>query len=162
MFLIIELLFIILLALILFMLYGKEKLLAKSALPRAAVEEYWGEKERRLHVRLKKALEVNYSVEKAPHLKNTCKSIDISMGGMKLLVDEKLAAGSVLDLKITLPGSKRTAEVEGEVVWCEELEQLDPSGKRLFHTGIKFSSIKNPYVNPMIDYICSLGTYAEG
>ena len=158
MLLIIELLFIVVLSLILFIIYRHESLLSKHALPQAKVEECWSGKERRQHVRFKKELTVNYAVEKKPHLKNDAKTVDISEGGMKLIMDDKLAKGTILDLKIALQDSRKIAEVEGEVVWNAEMEGTDPSGKRFFYAGIKFIAIKGPAENTLADYIRSLAT----
>lgn len=156
MFLIAELLFIVLLAMILFMLYRNERLRSKHMMPRATMEEYWDGKERRRHFRFQKTLGVSYAVEKKAHLKSNGKTVDISESGMKLLLDEKLPKGVILDLMIELPGSKKMAEVEGEVVWSEEVAEKHPSGKRFFHSGIRFSAIKEPSGKSLIDYIRSV------
>lgn len=156
MFLIIELLFILLLAMILFSLHINEGASAKRSLPRAIMEEYWDGRERRKHVRFKKCLEITYIVKKGANSKKGGETMDISEGGIKLLLDEKLNKGMVLDLIIELPDSKRTAEVEGEVVWSEDVKEKDASGKRLFYSGVMFSAIKDPSGRSIIDYIRSL------
>ena len=156
MFLIIELLFILLLAMIMLMLHLNERTSVKKSLPRAIMEEYWDGRERRKHVRFKKNLEVIYIIKNRPNSKKESQTIDISEGGMKLLLDEKLAKGLILDLIIELPDSKRTAEVECEVVWSEDVKEKDASGRRLFHSGIMFCAIKEPSGRDLINYIRSL------
>jgi len=156
MLLITELLFIVLLSMVLFMIVCHEKMVSKRSAPHARVEEYWNGKERRQHFRFEKELEVEYAVEKRPHLKSSGKTLDISEGGMRLLIEEKLQNGAILDLKIELPDTKRIAEIEGEVVWSEEVDGLDASGKRLFHAGIKFLALKEPSGVSLIEYIHSL------
>jgi hypothetical protein len=102
-------------------------------------------------------LAVKYVPVKRPHLKNSAKSIDISEGGMKLLLDEKLATGTILDLTVELPNTKKTAKIEGEVMWSSEATDIEPDadGKRLFHAGIKFFAIREPSGWHIVDYIRS-------
>jgi len=158
MFLILEILFIVLLVMVLFMVYKGERLSGKSRASHAIVEEYWDGKDRREHVRFEKTLEVDYAVRKKPHLASNGKTVDISEGGMKLLMDAKLPVGTILDLRVELPNSKKISEVEGTIVWCDEVEGEDASGKRFFHSGIKFSAIKEPSGKHLIDYIRSIAS----
>jgi len=158
MLLIIELLFVLILSMILFIIYRHESLMSKHALPEAKVEEYWMGKERRQHFRFKKELSVNYTVEKKPNLKSGAKTVDISEGGMKILLDDKLSKGAILDMKIALPNSRKFAAVEGEVIWSEDIGGTDPFGKRYFYSGIKFRAMKEPSKNVLADYIHSLAT----
>lgn len=156
MLLIIEILFIITLSMILFIIYRHESVLSKHVLPHASVEEYWSGKERRQHFRFKCELDVTYTVEVKPNLKSRAKTVDISEGGMKLRLDDKLPSGSILDLKIALPNLKQPAEIEGEVVWSKEIDGSDPSGKRYFYSGIKFRAMREPAENVLANYIRSL------
>lgn len=152
-----ELLFIGLLSIMFFMIYKNEKASAKRSVPRAKAEEYWDGIERRRHVRFKKAVELTYTIEKRPHLKQT-KTVDISEGGLKLVLAEKLAVGAIVDLRMTLPGSEKNTEVEveGEVVWSSDAKAEEGSGKRLFYSGIKFFAIPEPSATDLISYVMSL------
>lgn len=153
--LILEALAIILLIYILYMLLGAEKLRRRIFVPRARVEEYWDGRERRRHVRFKKALEVVYKVERRAHLKNG-RTVDISEGGMKLCVDDKLLKGAIVALEVDIPDLGKTAQVEGEVMWSEDADIKDDSGKRYFHSGIRFIAIKEPPEADLAKYIRSL------
>lgn len=148
--------FIGLLGAILFMVYKSEILTAKDRMPRACVEEYWDGKERRKYTRFKKELEVNYVVRKKPYLANKVNTVDISEGGMKLRLDEKLADGMILDLKVNIPDTKSAAELEGKVVWSGDGEEKDSIGKRYFYAGIEFLAVKPPSGDQLFDYIRSL------
>jgi c-di-GMP-binding flagellar brake protein YcgR len=150
-----ELFFIAILIAILVALIKTERISLKAFIPRAKVEEYWDGKERRRHFRFNKVLEVDYRVEKKPRLKR-CRTVDISEGGLKLLLDDKLAKGTFLDIEINLPGSKKAAELEGEVVWLDDADIKDSSGKRYFYAGIKFLAVKEPTGQHLMDYIKSL------
>jgi c-di-GMP-binding flagellar brake protein YcgR len=99
---------------------------------------------------------VAYGVEKRPHLKNNGRTANISEGGMKLLMDEKLPKGTILNLELELPDPKKTIKIEGEVVWSDEAEKAEGSDKRLFHSGIKLLAIKGPFPTDFISYIRSL------
>jgi hypothetical protein len=156
-FLIVGTAFLALLSLTLIMLWGHERLSLKKFIPHAKVEEGWVGEERREHARFEDNIEVEYSIEKKPRLKNG-KCVNISQGGMKLTLDEKLPLGSVIDLKIYSPEKKKTIEVEGEIVWTSESEGRDAQGKRFFHSGIKFICIKEPSEMRLSDYIASLGS----
>jgi len=158
MFTLVGLFFIVLLSMILYLLYKNEFIISKNNRHHAKIEEYWTGKERRKYGRFKKILDVIYAIAKKPQLKSNGRTIDISEGGMKLLLDEKLPAGAILDLKISIPASAQEIEVEGEVVWCEENSQKEEPGKRHFYHGIKFLAIKEPSGKYLSEYIRSIST----
>jgi len=155
MFLIVGMVFLVLLSITLIMLWGHEKIAIKRVIPRAKVEECWDGKERRLHKRFNKDLEVEYSVEKRHRLKNGM-TVDLSRGGMKLLLDEKLPKGAILGLKVYIPEKKRTIELEADVVWTNDADKKDPSGKRFFSSGVKFIAIKEPAGVHLSEYLIHL------
>lgn len=158
MIIIIELLFIVLLAMMLFMIYTNERSTGKRLLPFATIEECWSGAERRQHVRFNKTLVVHYIVKKKLSRNYNGRSVDISEGGMKLLLEEKLAMGTILLMRIDLPEVKVMAELEGQVVWSEDSAAKCQSDKRLFCCGIKFCRIKEPSGRHLIDYIHSIAT----
>ena len=155
MFLIVGTVFLVLLSVTLMMLWGHERIAIKRVVPRAKVEECWDGEERRSHERFNEDLEVEYSVENRPHLKNG-RTVDLSKGGMKLLLDEKLPKGAILDLKMYIPENRRTIEVEAEVVWTNDADEKDSSGKRFFFSGLKFITIKEPAGIHLSEYLTRL------
>ena len=155
MFFIVGLCFLALLSITLFMLWSHERITNKKIVPHAKIEECWTSEERREHSRFEEDLEVEYRVEKKPRPYKG-RTANISKGGMKLLMDEKLSIGTVLDLKIYIPKKKGTVEVGAQVVWTKDVDEKDPSGKRLFHSGIKFIGIKEPSDTYFSEYISSL------
>ena len=155
MFLVAGTVFLLLLFITLTMLWGHERIATKRVIPRARVEECWNGEERRLHKRFNKDLEVEYSVKKRPHLKNG-RTVDLSKLGMKLLLDEKLPEGAILGLKVRIPEKRRTIEVETEVIWTNDVEKKDPSGKRFFLSGLKFISVKEPAGIHLSEYLIRL------
>ena len=159
--LLIEMVALILLGAVLFIIYAREIALAKKNGHKASLEEFWPGKNRRRHVRFKNKLEFSYTVSKKVKLKNKGTTVDISEGGIKILIDEKLGIGSILEFMIVFPDNGRSAKVEGEVVWSEESDSADPSGKRFFYSGIKLLAIKEPSGSNLIEYIRSLPSSLE-
>ena len=155
MFLIVGMIFLVLLSITLMMLWGHERIATKRVIHHAKVEEFWDGEERRSHKRFNKDLEVEYSVKKRPHLKNG-RTVDLSKGGMKLLLDEKLPKGAIMGLKVYIPEKRRTIEVEAEVVWTNDADKKDPSGKRFFFSGLKFIAIKEPAGIHLSEYLTHL------
>ena len=154
MFFIVGLCFLALLSITLFMLWAHEKITNKNITPHATIEDCWTSEERREHKRFVDGVVVEYGLEKKPHLKGS-KAINMSRGGMELLLDEKLPPGAILDLKIYIPKKKSAAEVEAEVVWTKDADVKDLSGKRFFHSGVKFIAVKDSADNHIADYINS-------
>ena len=155
MFLIIGTVFLILLSITLMMLWGHEKIATKRVVPRAKIEECWDGEERRSHGRFNEDLEVEYNVQRKTHLKNG-RTIDLSKVGMKLLLDEKLPKGAILGIRVHIPEKRRTIEVEAEVVWTNDAEKKDPSGRRFFFSGLKFIAIKEPAGMHLSEYLTHL------
>ena len=152
MFFIIGLVFLALLGITLVMLWNHEKLNIKKITPHAHIEEYWKGEERRLHVRLQHNIDVEYKVEKEPHLK-LGKGCDISEGGMKILLDEKLPKGSIIDLKLVIPESGKTIELEGEIIWTKDAPEIKDDGKRHFYSGMRFVGIRQPHELLLSQYL---------
>lgn len=145
--------FIGLLLFLFIILYKSERLLGKNSLSHATIEECWDGRDRRKHVRFNKALDVIYSLEKKPHLNSNIRTLDISEGGAKLVMDKKLSKDVFLNLKLEIPGTMELVEIAGKVAWSEEAKVKDPDGKRLFHTGIQFITLKEPSGKSFINYI---------
>jgi len=159
-----EILFVLILVAVLVMLSKVDGFSLKNRFRRAKLERCWGGKERRQHPRFSQSLEVAYSVIKKACLKNCGgNTLDVSEGGLRLILEEKLSLGSILNLRISIPGLGQPAEAIGEVVWTEDAKNTeDPSGKRLFYSGVKFSFMKDPPGRQFVDYLRSLAPRQEG
>ena len=151
-------LFILLIVIILVMVFKMDGFSSKNRRRKASVKEYWGGKDRRQHQRFAQSLEVAYSViKKDGQLNAGGKTVDISEGGAKLLLDEKLPQGMRISLKIALPTARYMVEMAGDVMWTEDASDIqDPSGKRFFYSGIKFSTAEESSGNPLSNFIRSL------
>ena len=48
----------------------------------------------------------------------TCKSLNVSRGGVQVILSEELTVGAILQIGIDLPGAGETLYLAGEVRWC--------------------------------------------
>lgn len=162
MLLIIELTFAAILLAILFVFFKYDGFSLKNRFRMAKVAEYYSGPERRQYPRFSKNLSVSYLVTK------TClsdadrfsgKTIDISEGGLKVMLDEKLSPGTTVYINVSIPGSGEASRIAGTVAWTEDASGVtDPSGKRLFYSGIQFSSKNEPSFNRVVSYIRTLAS----
>jgi c-di-GMP-binding flagellar brake protein YcgR len=153
-----ELSVIILLGALLLMVYRNDRILSRQRVPKAVIEEWWDGGERRKYRRFQATLEISYRVKQDGHREQAGKTIDISAGGMKILLTEKLSAGTHLDIQAELPGIAKHVQLEGEVAWSGEAGGELASGKRSFYAGVEFSSLKEPSRTMLINYINSIAS----
>jgi hypothetical protein len=78
-------------------------------------------------------------LSKGDGLKTGIKVVDISLGGMRVLMNEELKAGSVLLGEFKILPHSGPFYIKGEVTWCKPSQEKDQPYK--FETGIKFSQI---------------------
>ena len=163
MLIVIEVLFVLILSAILFLVLKKEKASSAGRFHQAKVDNCWSGANRRKYPRIAHTLELAYSVIKAqPPKDSSAKTVDISEGGLKLMLDEKLPSGTCIELNILLPGSAQSSVVLCSVVWTEDAADVkEPSGKRFFYSGVKFTSRKEPSAKYLIDYIRSISLEQE-
>jgi c-di-GMP-binding flagellar brake protein YcgR len=132
----------------------EENKIKKSKVPRGTVKEYWDGRERRQSIRVNASLIVRYSVAKKHNVKLNGRMKDISSGGMRLLVNEKLGDGTLLLLEFDLPEAKDVINAEGKVMWADgKYDERDETGRRIFHTGIQFVNMKQDDKNRLVNYI---------
>lgn len=91
-------------------------------------------KEKRSSVRLDMALEVEYTLDGR---KKKAMSRNISLGGIKLLMDEAIPVGSRLDLSLRNNPAAKACLVKAEVVWVKA--SIENQG--YFDAGLKFNEI---------------------
>jgi hypothetical protein len=48
----------------------------------------------------------------------TCKSLNVSRGGLQVILDEELTIGAILQIGVDMPGAEGTLYLAGEVRWC--------------------------------------------
>ena len=94
-------------------------------------------KEKRSSLRLDLALEVEYKLSGRNSLVKKTVSKNISLGGIKFLIDEELTAGTRLDLALKNAERNKTCLVQAEVVWVKSSDEKEG----YFDVGLKFIEI---------------------
>lgn len=154
MLLIAQVIIIVVLIITLIALFIEEAGIKKSNIPTGSVKEYWNGRERRKTIRINASLVVKYTVKKNLNRKFNGQMKDISRSGMKLMINEKLAKGTLLLLEFELPYIEKTIAAEGKVIWATgEFGERDEMERRVFHTGIQFTNIKSDDENTLVNYI---------
>jgi hypothetical protein len=100
---------------------------------KTVVEEVNMQEERRRFPRLPISVDIAAKNSNLPLIK--AKTLDISVGGIRLFLPAQLPKGSVMELKMNLPFPLVIAR--GEVAWTKEVETKE--GKS-FQTGIDLSA----------------------
>lgn len=94
-------------------------------------------KDKRAFVRLDIILEADYRLKHSDGSFIHSESRSIAPGGLKLLVQEELALGAILDMKLRASGSQTECKASGEVVWTKE----NPDKPSFYDAGIKLLDI---------------------
>jgi Tfp pilus assembly protein PilZ len=55
----------------------------------------------------------------------TCKSLNVSRGGLQVLLEEEMTVGALLQLGVELPNAEDPLYLVGEVRWCRPSEDQD-------------------------------------
>ena len=48
----------------------------------------------------------------------TCKSLNVSRGGLQVILEQEITVGAILQVGVDLPGAEDTLYLAGEVRWC--------------------------------------------
>lgn len=139
---------IVFLILLLAVVNAEERKRRRQGKKSAKSNELWGETaERRQTIRIDTELEVLYEVitqtSSNNHKSSVCKNV--GMGGINLLLNEKLLPQTKMRLQLNLPGQTKAIFTEGEVVWEKEMTQgtaQSDETERFFSEGICFVHIK--------------------
>ena len=152
--LIAEVIIIGVLIIVLIALFIEEARIRKSKIPRGSVKEYWNGRERRKTIRINTSLTVRYIVKKNLNRRFNGQMKDISRSGMKFIINEKLAKGTLLLFEFELPYVEKAIAAEGKVVWATgEFNERDEMKRRVFYTGIQFTDIKSDDENKLVNHI---------
>ena len=82
----------------------------------------------------------------------TCKSLNVSRGGLQVALDEALTVGAILQIGVDLAGAENTLYLAGEVRWClpGKTEQKD------WIAGFKILNADNSDVERWADMIAEM------
>jgi c-di-GMP-binding flagellar brake protein YcgR len=104
--------------------------------------------ERRKYIRLDSSINVDYRVIGRQHVEDKTLCKNISAGGVRIHLKERVPAHTQLDIKFVLPNDSKQISVVGEVVW-----QTDKDAKGDFDTGIKYVQIDSFDMQKITDYV---------
>lgn len=111
--------------------------------------------QKRVHMRIEDLVDVEFFSNSAgvTTIFRT-KTRDISAGGLKAYLTQKLNPKNRMQLKIILPESKKVIQTEAEVVSSEVVGLIGDSGKEtLYETRFKFIKINIDSRKEIIDYV---------
>jgi len=77
---------------------------------------------------------------------------NISVGGLCLMLDDRIKIGDKLQVRIELP-SKKVINAQGRVTWISEYEITVRGNKRMYYTGIEFTEIHNEYFEELNKFV---------
>lgn len=109
--------------------------------------------EKRKFIRMDIEGEVKYRIKGSTQPQTLCQSKDIGTEGIRILTDEELEVGTILELEIFAFDKFRSFFATGEVVWQKEIGAEKKGGKRNFEVRIKFIEIDNFSQNRIGNYV---------
>ncbi|GAG15733.1 unnamed protein product, partial [marine sediment metagenome] len=111
----------------------------------AKLNGFWDKgEERRRDFRVNTEIDVLYEVVSAGlSKKQASMGKNISLGGIRLALNEKLLLDTVLKLQFSISTNPKPIFTLGRIVWIKEASESSTGQKeeRLFATGIKFTQI---------------------
>ena len=81
-----------------------------------------------------------------------CKSLDISRGGLKVLLEEEIPVGALLQLGVELPNAEEPLYLVGEVRWC--LPNEEDNGTWV--AGFQLMNADNSDIKHWVDLVVQL------
>lgn len=97
--------------------------------------------ERRKHARFDATLKITWGKTGKQPINNTAFSKNISEGGICIIVDEKIDAGEILNLKIGLT-SQGIIQIQGKIDWVNGFPMIKGEKyKEKYATGIEFINV---------------------
>ncbi|MFH1782817.1 MAG: PilZ domain-containing protein [Candidatus Omnitrophota bacterium] len=106
-------------------------------------------KEKRRFIRFETAVKINYILQKEPKIEKTAKTKNVNTGGLQLITDEKLDAGSKVELKIFVPDGLNPVHMNGVVLWSK-------GDDKPFNSGIEFGKVEEDNKNTFLKFLCEL------
>lgn len=103
--------------------------------------------ERRKFIRNPLSMQVKYAFLDRPDLKYTCSTSNISLGGMKLILNEKLLISSKIKLSFNLPDDPALISPEAIVLWIKQKED------GVFEAGIVFTKLNPSDRDRLMEYV---------
>lgn len=83
-------------------------------------------------------------------------TINISGGGMRLSLFERLSPGTILDMEISRVNFDGNSRCKGEVVWVKNVSEVS-RGKVGFEAGIRFIGLNLIFIKEIIEDLKAYG-----
>jgi len=100
--------------------------------------------ERRKFKRVPLNVKVQYEVLKVSTPRpEESQSKDFSVGGIRLVISEKVNLGSILRLKFSLPGGISSMTVKGKIVWVGEFSVTQTPVYKAYDCGIELLDLSH-------------------
>lgn len=113
----------------------------------------WDFVERRNFVRVKIPCEITLFQPRDRTL--SCHTENLSAGGIRVMIAERIGISSTIDLSIHLP-DQRPILCKGKVIWSFARKSEESPGSLFFDTGIEFSAIISKDIEAIKDFILAL------
>ncbi len=109
--------------------------------------------ERRQFVRIKVKLYIGYKALDPSQLEGHCWSRDISVGGIGLVIKNKVEFGTMMELRIGLHDKLKPLVTKAKVFWQVESPVPDEDGSKCYRTGLIFTSLAEEEKNRLDNFI---------
>jgi len=104
--------------------------------------------ERRKYIRLDTSVNIEYKIAGRTLPEKTTKSRNISAGGVRIFLKEKLHVGNRLEMQFTLTPGSNPINVIGIVAW-----QNPPDQNGEYDTGVQYANIENNDIHKITEYV---------
>lgn len=94
--------------------------------------------ENRKFVRIEWPVIIKYKTIEEPHAQDQIVSKDISEGGMRFIVYERLMKGTKLDIQFEVPFDSMPISAKGEISW---IKKVGEENSKTFEVGVVFKEI---------------------
>lgn len=81
-------------------------------------------------------LKVDYKTVKAPLVKGTAFTKNISSTGLNVIMPHGLSEGTKIDFKIYIKGDSKAVSGEGEILWSEKCSFKPDSNREYYSAGV--------------------------
>ncbi len=113
----------------------------------------WDFVERRNFVRVK--IPCKITLFQPQDLTLDCHTENISAGGIRVMIEERLGISSIIDLAIYVPGQEPIL-CQGKIIWSFARKTKESPASLFFDTGIEFSAIEDKDIETIKELILAL------
>ena len=116
--------------------------------------------ERRKFPRLSLGANVKYSVVQLNSSKDDIPMKNISAAGICIVADDDLEIGTILSLRVYLPGNDAPIYTKGRVIWKSEFK-IGYGSKPSYDMGVEFLEIEEEDKRKIFKYVAKLPHIAK-